>query len=75
MSYEFKVDKKGNRRFARLSTTRVRSVPKGAVTIEPAKPTTVAKVDIDTGEVEAVAPVVAVETASVPTTPKKKSSG
>jgi hypothetical protein len=75
MPYEYTTDKRGNRRFARVATSRVVAKPKGKVTIEPAQPATVAKVDIDSGDVVAVEPVkAAVEVAavSVPTTPKPK---
>lgn len=76
MSYEFKVDKRGNRRFTRLVTPRVIAKPKGKVTIEPAQPATVAKVDIDSGDVLAVepipAPVVEAAAVGVPTAPKPK---
>ena len=69
MSYGFTTDKKGNRHFTR-TVARVPAFPKGKVTIEPAQPATVAKVDIDSGDVVAVEPVVEAAAVSVPTTPK-----
>jgi hypothetical protein len=64
MPYEIEIDKRGNRRFYR-TRDRVIASPKGKVTIEPAKPATVAKVDSGLADVT---------TTSVPTTPTAKKS-